>query len=420
MISKEGKIVNKSAIIIPAEYQFNKMKKSPIEVNIPPPAEYIPLGFDSKADRFKGNIKKHYRFYIDKPLENSPFLPETPFDEFTLMRGKRLTKFAGLSEKKEGSGLKEVGKFKGWISVESDLEKNSDKPDRSLDLDKEYMQKTNCMVRVYVISAFALAQLDSDSLSDPYLKLVLGNTVIDNEKEYQSDKSDCDFFRMFEFKAVFPGDTSLRVQVWDKDFLTSDELIGETIIDLENRYFSKKFRSLSQIPIETRDLYHPLSTLNRGRLRMFLEIFPIAKLVESPKPWEIQPRPPTKFQIRVIIWELEDMPDGDIEGISDLYVTGELVNSPIKLKTDVHYIAQNGKGVFNWRMVWDVEVPSESYELKLQAWDKDLVSSDDFMGEYRLDFREMALEALETENEFKMKEKQTVELKVKLLRCFQF
>ena len=415
MISKEGKIVNSSAIIIPAEYQFNRIKNSPLEVNIPPSSEYIPLGFDSKADRFKGNIKKHYRFYIDKPLENSPFLPETPFDEFAIMRGKRLTKFAGLSEKKEGSGLKEVGKFKGWISVESEIEKNAEKPDKSLDLDREYMQKNNCIVRVYVISAFGLAQLDSDSLSDPYLKVILGNTVVDNEKEYQTDKTDCDFCRMFELKAVFPGDTTLKVQVWDKDLLTSDELIGETIIDLENRYFSKKFRSLRQIPIETRDLYHPLSTLNRGRLRMFLEIFPVSKLLESPKPWEIQPRPPTKFQLRMIIWELEDMPNADIEGVSDLYVTGELVNSSKKLKTDVHYRAQNGKGVFNWRMVWDVEVPSENYEVRLQAWDKDLVSSDDFMGEYRLDLREIVLEALETENEVKMKDKKTVDLKVSYL-----
>ena len=46
-------------------------------------------------------------------------------------------------------------------------------------------------------------------------------------------------FRCFEFEATFPQDSVLNVQVYDWDLLGSDDLIGETRIDLENRFYSR-------------------------------------------------------------------------------------------------------------------------------------------------------------------------------------
>ena len=54
------------------------------------------------------------------------------------------------------------------------------------------------------------------------------------------------------------------MQVWDFDPIVTDDLIGETIIDLENRYFSKTWRNLKYKPIETREIYHPDSKASRG------------------------------------------------------------------------------------------------------------------------------------------------------------
>lgn len=45
--------------------------------------------------------------------------------------------------------------------------------------------------------------------------------------------------RCFEFDATFPQDHSLKVAIWDADVTTSDDLIGETEIDLEKRYVTK-------------------------------------------------------------------------------------------------------------------------------------------------------------------------------------
>lgn len=45
--------------------------------------------------------------------------------------------------------------------------------------------------------------------------------------------------RMFEFKASIPQVKDLKIQVLDYDFLSRDDLIGETVVDLEQRLLSR-------------------------------------------------------------------------------------------------------------------------------------------------------------------------------------
>lgn len=44
---------------------------------------------------------------------------------------------------------------------------------------------------------------------------------------------------LFEIEASFPQDYMLTIQVWDFDAATADDLIGETRIDIENRFYSR-------------------------------------------------------------------------------------------------------------------------------------------------------------------------------------
>ena len=45
--------------------------------------------------------------------------------------------------------------------------------------------------------------------------------------------------RVFDFEVIIPHDNMLTIGVYDYDLVGSDDLIGETKIDIENRFFSK-------------------------------------------------------------------------------------------------------------------------------------------------------------------------------------
>lgn len=46
-------------------------------------------------------------------------------------------------------------------------------------------------------------------------------------------------FRVFELSVSFPLETELIISVMDHDLIGSDDIIGETRIDLENRFYSR-------------------------------------------------------------------------------------------------------------------------------------------------------------------------------------
>lgn len=124
------------------------------------------------------------------------------------------------------------------------------------------------VARVYVICCRNLTPKDLYGKSDPYLILQVGSQKINDSKNYIPKQVNPIFGKCFEFRGTFPKEHLLKITVMDRDVISEDDLIGETTIDLESRYYTK-FHASCGIPkaysrngrIIWRDAYKPTEIL---------------------------------------------------------------------------------------------------------------------------------------------------------------
>ncbi len=314
-----------------------------------------------------------------------------------LMRNKELTfdlknygYFKGLiriSDKTEYDSHKEyiqniINKYKGELPPELTFLTAFD------DLGKNVLVKRSVIVRVYVLELNNLARRDSFSESDPYIKILLGDKVLVNEKKKAAKNcKNCKWYQYYDLRIELPGSSKLRLQVMDYDALFSDDLVGETSIDIEDRYFDNRWQALESKPIEVRQLYHPDYERSQGEIVMWLEMFDQDE-ENKMEPWNIEPEPKSTLQMRLIVYETEGMENLDIEDTSDIYVMA-YIDGENKAQTDVHYRCSTGCGSFNWRMLIPIELPRDKYDLTIQVFDNDILSKDDYICGGRLNLYEL-------------------------------
>ena len=278
---------------------------------------------------------------------------------------------------------KEIDNFKSKDERVMKELKNVEKYEK---LTKNILVKHEVIIRVYILEIHDLPKKDMLSESDPYIKIYFGEEKkFDEVKIHQDDTNNVKWYKYYDIHSIFPGESTLRIEVWDYNPIFKDVLIGSTSLDLEDRYFNNEWQQLKFKPIETRQLTNPDISGQQGNISLWVEIFEKSDSLNL-TPWQIAPEPISKVELRLVVWETEDMRMMDVEDTSDIYVTA-FVDQKDKQSTDTHYRCQTGNASFNWRIVLPIDVPRKNNILTLHAYDKDIFSRDDFISSAEIDLR---------------------------------
>ncbi|XP_069584579.1 otoferlin isoform X22 [Ranitomeya imitator] len=483
MKGSKGQVKNKEKVKVPKEDKKKKLQ-----------AEMAEKKNKQKIDELK---------VFNKELETEFDSFEDWLHTFNLLRGKIGDDDDTVSEEE-----RIVGRFKGSMCVykvplPDDITKEAGfDPNFGMFQGIPNNDPINVLVRVYVVRATDLHPADINGKADPYVVIKLGKTEIKDKENYISKQLNPVFGKSFDIEATFPMESMLTVAVYDWDLVGTDDLIGETKIDLENRYYSKHratcgisqtyaihgynmwrdpmkptqilsklckegkidgphfgpggrvkvmnrvftgpteiedengqkkqtdehlalsvLQHWEEIPrvgcrlipehVETRPLLNPDKPgIEQGRLEMWVDMFPMDMPAPGPA-IDISPRKPKRYELRVIIWNTDEviLEDDDYftgEKSSDIFVRGWLKGQQEdKQDTDVHYHSLTGEGNFNWRFLfpfdylvaeekiviskkesmfsWDETEYKIPARLTLQVWDADHFSADDFLGAIELD-----------------------------------
>lgn len=305
-----------------------------------------------------------------------------PFENYDLMRGH--VAFNKLNRRKDTT--RKVGILKAVIRVTL----NNPRADREYNEFKEKLRRIEtCKIRCYVIRANNLQPVDGGWLwshdPDPYLQISLeGNkdvkTIVDRKG---SPSTNPEFYHFSELDAKLPGAGILKIGVYDKSFMMGEQLLGETVIDLEDRWFHPKWSAAELKPIENRNLYKPTSRSAQGTLMMWVDIFTVQDALKYP-PVEFKGPEKRKFEIRIVCWRSQNVYFKGYRSL-DLFAMFFLDGAyDTRQSTDTHWMCRTGAGSWNYRVKIPIELPISNREagrLRVQLWNRNIIRSNELIGE---------------------------------------
>lgn len=412
---------NPYLIVIPAKFMEvgSAGKKHLMEVTTVDHERYYEYGYHSKHAN-----TKEYRRFEDGHLENSMYMSNGTFNSITITRGKRINManslVAGLIS---GDAAHEnVGVFKGGVKVIEDnvlrqlcaLELTTQEREtfaipRSLEefnispQDRNMLSAVHVSVFLYILEAEFYKSFDIASDNDAYMIIKLDKKTFRTERI--ADRNNPKFYKVFRFDITLPGPSELQLTFYDEDPLKPDDLMGSTSIDIEDRFFDRVWNSFPHKPIEKRNLFLKSSVHPTGDVKLWVDVVPQIDVVTKKYiPVRIEPMPPAKVQVRIVVWEIHGVPRVDAEGTVDIQVVSSIPSLKQTQSTDTHIRSQDGFGSFNYRLIYDLTVDEYSkptdYQLFFKIFDRDLISADDFIADYMIDLREQVLEV--ARNDYKI------------------
>ena len=344
---------------------------------------------------------------LEKEVERNTIdgVSPMPFDEWQLMR-KILTDEKGAVKEDVGAGHV-YGEVKGLIRIidhhanredqdtegktRKEINALSDRLPFNLDVNK-LMTPQSVVVRLYCTQAIGLKAMDKGKRADPYITCRLGHKVLGDNSEHIKETINPYFGRCFEFHTTMPGPANLHIMVKDYDRLGRDEEIGRTKIDLEDRFFGAAWKKLETKPLERRTLRLRGSKMSRGKIECWVDILTKEEAAAHPV-IDIKAEEPVEFEMRMVVWQARNVPALDaMSKQNDMFFSAQLTTTgpdngkpdKVEQETDVHWRSKHGKGSFNWRMVFDVQLPTSDHspdKLSIKCYDKDpLTFSNDLIG----------------------------------------
>lgn len=203
------------------------------------------------------------------------------------------------------------------------------------------------------------------------------------------------YFRTEEADIHLPEQSYFEIGLFDYQDNGEDLLIGKSVLDLEDRYYTREYKLMMQnrkVPIEYRPLMcesidpntREISTISKGSLEMWIELLDTTTAAEVPVSKLLQP-PAMEVEIRLICWTVHDLQMrmciddyGDQrENVSiraRCSIDCRTYNGPQprEQETDQHDSCV-GDGEFNWRFVFSrvqvtKGVPIDCF-LHLSVWE---------------------------------------------------
>jgi len=120
---------------------------------------------------------------------------------------------------------------------------------------------------------------------------------------------------------------------------------------------------------------------------------------------DIKPPPPTPWELRVVVWGTREITIKDeLTNQNDLFVTCALsVPGLKKQETDTHWRSKKGKGNFNWRIKFPVNLPIKPWpRLRFQVWDLDIFSPNDSICETVMTLKGLCKRAMKKKDRVKI------------------
>ena len=75
------------------------------------------------------------------------------------------------------------------------------------------------------------------------------------------DEPNPKFYKCYEITRNFPGCPRIDIIAYDYDDFFGNDIIGLTRLDLDDRFFSEAWQTISNKPVEYRELNHETSSI---------------------------------------------------------------------------------------------------------------------------------------------------------------